>query len=283
MLLIVAVPLTTSAVVVPDVRPTMTTGARNALQCAVAMLTGEPCERGGGPSPGSDPPDGDPGGPTEGPAIGDGENTGVGPAHFLGRTTNYTVNSDPETAEEIAELGDAGPNPLDPWSIPVGTSITMNEDFREGTELSAAYRSLQTSVGATESERVSSGVERIDASHVRIDVGDSDVLSSWMKLGVGVGPGYLGASSTRTSTEGTMRSVGLATGRLPDHAAKGTSNQTRSEISTWLSKDDLTAKLSGAGVEGELSLTTSDNGGQVQVTRPRSPSTWVWRARTPMG
>lgn len=65
----------------------------------------------------------------------------------------------------------------------------------------------------------------------------------------------------------------LATGRLPDHAAKGASNETRSEISTWLSKDELTAKLSGAGVEGELSLTTSDNGGQVQVTHEPDGST----------
>lgn len=206
----------------------------------------------------------------------DGKKGGV--EAYTGRELTYGISTDPETADEISELGEGGPQPVDPRTIPVGTAITLDESFYEGIELSAAYQALQAQLDYSSEHKVSSGIERIDATHVRISVGDSDVVNETVGLGLGIGDlAAVGVSSMTSSEDGKLAAVDvdistpqgwaayqrfLSTGELPRVGTKGTANRTFSDFSEWRSQQELTARFKELG----LSWETQDAGGREVTT-----------------
>jgi hypothetical protein len=104
----------------------------------------------------------------------------------LGNKTSYEIQTDPNTAHAIEQHRRGAPNPADPKSIPVGSSITMSKESYRGKKGKVAYDQIAVELGYKKGHKVSSAVQRIDAGHVRLTVGDSALVEN--TVGVSAGP-----------------------------------------------------------------------------------------------
>jgi hypothetical protein len=153
----------------------------------------------------------------------------------LGNKTSYEVQTDPKTADAIERHQRDAPNPADPKSIPLGSSITMGKESYKGKKGAVAYREIQVEMGFKEGRKVSSAVQRIDGTHVRLTVGDSDLVEN--TVGVSAGPASF--KWGQSFDDGKARSVDLdistaagratygrfiETGHLPQAGDRGASN-----------------------------------------------------------
>ncbi len=171
------------------------------------------------------------------------EGTRVGGALsvFTGTTSKFSVSVSPDAADAIADGDRPPPNPVNPRTILPGESVELSEEFFEGHNLTATYRQLQVEMGFEEGRRLSSGVQRVDPSTVRVVVGDADFVRQALSLGVSLGDFGVALGGSRELSEGTVRTVDidistaegwaayqefLASGRLPPPDAPGTRDPT---------------------------------------------------------
>jgi hypothetical protein len=171
----------------------------------------------------------------------EGTTVGGALAIFTGTTSKFSVSVSPDAAEAIADGDRPPPNPVDPRTILPGESVELSEEFFAGHNLTATYRQLQLEMGFEEGRRLSSGVQRVDPSTVRIMVGDADFVRQALSLGVSLGDFGVAIGGSRELSEGTVRTVDidistaagwaayqefLATGHLPAANAPGTRDPT---------------------------------------------------------
>jgi hypothetical protein len=210
---------------------------------------------------------------------------GAGITGSLGRSTTYSVKTDPATADRITSHAVAPPNPADPRSVPAGSSILLNRDSYKGYDASATYHHITAELGYKDGHRVSSAVQRLDADHVRVTVGDSDFVENVLGLKVGTDDVAVGISMGNGFAEGKARSVDIdvgteagweayqrfiAKGILPAQDAPGTSNPTTSTSATETSTSSITGKL---GPLGGTKGGTTVQGQIVETVRPDGSKT----------
>ena len=104
----------------------------------------------------------------------------------LGESTTYQITVSPDAADAIADGDRDAPNPVDPTTIADGESVLLSEEYYAGLGLSGSYRALQASLGYDRGTRVSSGVQRVNPTTVRVLVGDEDFVRQTLSLGVGI-------------------------------------------------------------------------------------------------
>ena len=204
-----------------------------------------------------------------------GKTLGGSLTEFVGKSTKYKVTVSPEAADQIERFqrippepgSRPPPNPLDPSSIGVGEGVEMSEEFFAGVNMTATYRQLQISMGFEEGRRLSSGVKRTDDNHVRIYVGDADFVRHALSLGASLGDFGISIGSSKELSNGKLRAVDidistqagwdayqqfLATGKLPDQGAPGTSDPTVTESVDISESAKLEGKLGPIKVGGSL-------------------------------
>jgi hypothetical protein len=176
-------------------------------------------------------------------AGGKAKGTSVSVSGSLGDKTSYEIQTDPKTAKAIEDHQQEAPNPADPKTIPQGSSITLSEESYKGAKGAVAYRNIQVEMGYKSGHKVSSAVQRIDGNHVRLTVGDSDLVENM----VGVSAGPTSFKWGQTFDDGRARSVDLDistpegraaygsfinSGHLPKGGEPGASNPTTSVSTT---------------------------------------------------
>lgn len=178
----------------------------------------------------------------------------------LGKKTTYDVQTDPINGRAIERGERPAPNPADPRSIPPGSSITLNKDSYRGVTGKVAYRNIQAELGYTATHRVSSGVQRIDSDHVRITIGDSDLVDNTVgvsaggRVGFRFGQGFENGKARSVdidiSTPAGRKAYGafIQTGHLPAAGATGTSDPTTSVATTSTSTGQAQIDLGKAGI-----------------------------------
>jgi hypothetical protein len=206
------------------------------------------------------------------------EGTTVGGALsiFTGATSKFGASVSPEAAEAIADGDRPPPNPVDPRTILPGESVELSEEFFAGHNLTATYRQLQLQMGFEEGRRLSSGVQRVDPSTVRIMVGDADFVRQALSLGVSLGDFGVALGGSRELSEGTVRTVDidistpdgwaayqefLATGKLPAPDAPGTRDPTTIDslnVSSSTSAEVSAGPFSIGGVLGDSEGTITE-------------------------
>lgn len=198
---------------------------------------------------------------------------------YVGQALTYEINTDPATAEAIRD-GAPPPNPVDPTSLPPGTSIVLDEDTFVGLDLAASYAAMRASLGYRDGRRVSSAVQRVDEDTVRVTVGDADLVAQSVSLGLGTDDVNIGLTAESELTFGQTRQVDLdistpagreayasfvATGLLPDPGSAGVSDAGRSEVMSYERASELGLHV------GPLDATVlaNDSAGQViDTTNP---------------
>jgi hypothetical protein len=210
----------------------------------------------------------------------------------LGKKTSYSVNADPATARAI-ERGDVRPNPVDPGSIPVGAAITMSKESYRGQHGAIAYRHIQADLDYTSGHRVSSSVQRTDANHVRVTIGDSDFVQN--TIGLGAGP--VGFSQTHGFEDGKARSIDIdistpagrtayhdfiKNGVLPRSGTRATSGATSSTSTTDSSSHQATLDLGRFGISKGGSSVNYENVETVHADGSRERNVFVRRGDTIM-
>jgi hypothetical protein len=214
-----------------------------------------------------------------------GKTAGASVDAYVGRDVTYRISTDPERADRISERTEEPPNPVDPTSIPEGTAITLDESTYAGLGLGASYGVVQAELGYSRGHRVSSAVQRTDYTHVRLTVGDADLVQSTLALGLGSDAANVSVASEKALAEGKTRQVDLdldtpegqrayqrfiKTGALPD-AGKGVANPRRSSVIDYNASTKLGGKLAGM----EANLIASDSTGQLVWTENPDGTTSV--------
>ena len=222
---------------------------------------------------------------------------GAGVTGSLGTSTTYSVKTDPATADRITGHDVPPPNPADPRSIPPGSSILLNRDSYKGVDASATYHHITAELGYKDGRRVSSGVQRLDADHVRLTVGDSDFVENILGLKLGTDDAAVGVSVGNGFATGKARSVDIdvstkagwdayqrfiAQGDLPAQGDAGTSNPTTATSATDTSTSSITAKLGpiggtkgGTTVQDQIVETTRPDGGKTTTAFVRRGDTVI--------
>jgi hypothetical protein len=222
---------------------------------------------------------------------------GAGITGSIGTSTGYDVKTDPANADRIDHGDVPPPNPVDPRSIPEGSSIVLNRDSYRGADGSIAYRNITAELGYKEGRRVSSAVQRVGADTVRVTVGDTDFVENSLGMKVGDENVAAGVKIGNGFLDGKARSVDLdigtpegwaayqsfiTSGRLPAQGASGTSNATTSTSATSTHTDTITGKLGpfggtsgGTTVQGQIVETVKEDGSKVTTAFSRRGDTVV--------
>jgi len=208
-----------------------------------------------------------------------GKTAGASADAYVGRDVSYRISTDPARAERISNRSEKPPTPVDPTSIPEGSSITLDESTFAGLDLGASYRGIQAALGYRRGQKVSAAVQRTDETHVQLTVGDADLVESSMSLALGTDAANVSVASDKALASGKTRQVDIdlatpagqrvyqhfiKTGLLPERGA-GVANPRSSRVIDYSASAQLGGKL--AGLEG--SLIVSDGNGQiVETTNP---------------
>ena len=139
---------------------------------------------------------------------GEGKGMGAAVSGSLGDKTSYDVKTDPANADKIDHGELPPPNPADPYSIPKGSSITLNRDSYKGTR-SVTYHNITAELGYKDGHRVSSAVERVGDDKVRITVGDTDFVDNLLSLKYGDDHAAVGVSVGNGFQDGKARAIDL--------------------------------------------------------------------------
>ena len=209
----------------------------------------------------------------------------------LGESTTYQITVSPDAADEIADGDRDAPNPVDPTTIANGESVLLSEEYYAGLGLSGSYRALQASLGYDRGTRVSSGVQRVSPTTVRVLVGDEDFVRQTLSLGVGIDGASLSVGSSEQLSEGQLHAIDidistsagwsayqdfLATGTLPEDGATGTTNATSSEVLSYSDETSAEAELGPIDVGGQLG---SSEGRRIETTDAEGNVTTVVTSR----
>ncbi len=233
----------------------------------------------------------------EGGADASGKGVGAGVTGSIGNTTSYDVKTNPADADRINRGDVPPPNPVDPLSIPQGSSLVLNKDSYKGVDGSVTYRNITAELGYKDGHRVSSAVQRIDAGTVRVTVGDTDFIENTLGLKVGTDQVAAGIKIGSGFQDGKARSVDLdvstkagwdayqafiSSGVLPARGAAGASNATTSTSATSTHTDTITGKLGpiggtsgGTTVSGQIVETVHEDGSKVTTAFSRRGDTVV--------
>jgi hypothetical protein len=196
----------------------------------------------------------------------------------LGTSTAFQVTVSPDAADAIADGDRPSPNPVDPTTIGPGESVLLSEDYYAGVGLSGSYRAIQASLGYDRGRRVSSGVQRVSPSTVRVVVGDEDFVRHTLSLGLGVEGASASLGGSEQLSEGRLHAIDidistsagwaayqdfLQSGTLPAEGTPGTANPTRSEVLNY--SDESSAEAELGPLSGSLQLGSSE-GRRIETT-----------------
>ena len=196
----------------------------------------------------------------------------------LGESTTYTVTVSPDAAEDIDDGERPTPNPVDPTTIADGESVLLSEEYYAGIGLSGSYRAIQASLGYDRGTRVSSGVQRISPSTVRVLVGDEDFVRQTLSLGLGVDGASISLGGTEQLSSGQLHAVDidistsagwqayqdfLGSGELPRDGVAGTTNPTDSEVVNYSDQTSAEVEVGPVTVGG---LVGSSEGRRIDTT-----------------
>jgi hypothetical protein len=196
----------------------------------------------------------------------------------LGESTTYSVTVEPAAADAIERGDRRPPNPVDPRTIAQGESVQLSREYYAGVGMEAEYRALKASLGYDEGTRVSSGVERVSPTTVRVMVGDEDFVRQALSLGVGVDGASISLGGNEELSSGKLHAVDidistsagwsayqefLNSGRLPADGTPGTSDPTTADTINYSDETRIEAELGNVTIGGQL----GDSEGHVTETR----------------
>lgn len=123
------------------------------------------------------------------------------------QTTSQVILKDEDWARlERNEIPQ--PNLYEPTSIPVGGSVMMDSSSETGTRIEASYRNvLKTESNVTETRGVSTKVDRVSETTVRVTVGPTDAIENEFKASIGVGPVSVGVGASKTSSDSRLKTA----------------------------------------------------------------------------
>jgi hypothetical protein len=185
----------------------------------------------------------------------------------LGESTTYSVTVDPDAAEAIEHGDRRPPNAVDPRTIAQGESVQLSHEYYAGVGMEAEYRALKASLGYDEGTRVSSGVERVSPSTIRVMVGDEDFVRQALSLGVGVDGASISLGGNEELSSGKLHAVDidistsagwaayqgfLNTGTLPADGTPGTSDPTSADTINYSDETRIEAELGNITIGGQL-------------------------------
>lgn len=201
---------------------------------------------------------------------------------FAGTRLTYEAVVTPEQGARLAD-GDlsATPNPLDPLSMPVGTSTLIRGQTLQGSSFEANYKLLHVNGESTSLEGQGFGVRRVDQNTFEVYSGPVDTVENEMFAGLG----YRGLASVGLSVDRSLeqQSMSIAridlrteegqaayqsfmsSGQVPEWSPPGVSQSGTTEILDA----DHTARL-GADIGG-LSWGTELNSSALSIAR----TTWA--------
>src|SRR4051812_20721391 len=198
---------------------------------------------------------------------------------YLGKSTNYSITTSPGAMDAIAKGRRKAPNPVDPRTIKANESVELTKEWYKGTGQTASYRNLQLEMGYDEGKRVSSGVQRVGPSTLRVMVGDEEFVRQALKLGVNVGVASFAIGNSKELSGGKLHAVDinigtkqgwktyqsfLQSGKLPGAGAPGASNPTNAYTIEYSDATSLEANLGpfsigGHGAPAQGRWATQDN------------------------
>ena len=194
----------------------------------------------------------------------------------LGHASKYQVALSPDRADAL-EDGAAPPNPVDPRTIAEGESVQLSEEYYAGVGGEAQYRAIQARFGYDRGHRVSSAVQRVSPSTVRVLAGDADFVRQTLALGLGNDDFGISLGGTEELADGKLAAIDIdistpegwaayqdfvATGALPDAGTAGTVDPTTSETLDYSDKTKAEVKLGQVTLGGTL----GSSEGHVNVT-----------------
>jgi hypothetical protein len=198
---------------------------------------------------------------------------------YLGKSTNYSITTSPGAMDAIAKGKRNAPNPVDPRTIKAGESVELTREWYKGTGQSASYHNLQLELGYDKGKRVSSGVQRVGPTTLRVMVGDEEFVRQALKVGVNVGVASFAIGNNKELADGKLHAVDinvgtqqgwktyqdfLRSGKLPGDRAPGASSPTNSYTIKYSDTTSLEANLGpfsigGRGASAEGRWTTQHN------------------------
>jgi hypothetical protein len=185
----------------------------------------------------------------------------------LGESTKYGVTVSPDAAEAIEHGDRPPPNAVDPRTIGQGESVQLSQEYYAGVGMSAEYRALQASLGYDEGTRVSSGVQRVSPTTVRVMVGDEDFVRQSLSLGVGTDGAGISIGGSEELSSGKLHAVDidisteagwnayqgfLSSGTLPDQGTPGTTSPTTADTINYSDSTSLEAEIGNVTIGGQL-------------------------------
>lgn len=120
---------------------------------------------------------------------------------FSGGRLSYEAVVPPELGARIAQ-GDLNiaPNPLEPMSIPVGSTVVMRGEALQGTTFAASYRLLRGTETLAELNGQAFGVRRVDDRIVEVTTGPSQAVERDAYLGLGLAVANIGIGTEYRSS-----------------------------------------------------------------------------------
>lgn len=118
----------------------------------------------------------------------------------------FTV-SVPEEAAKTLDLSQV--DPLDPSTLPTGSSVKLEGSSFTETELGASFKALSLESGVKTAEGTSVLIEKTGDTTVRVTVGDSKTVDATTRLSVGVAGASVGLGKTDELDGGKTKTVEL--------------------------------------------------------------------------
>ena len=185
----------------------------------------------------------------------------------LGHATTYQVSVPPDEADRLEDGDRATPNPVDPRTIRAGESVQLSEEYYAGVGLDAQYRAIQARFGYDEGRRVSSGVERVSPTTVRVMVGDEDFVRQALALGLGNESLGVSVGGNEELSSGRLDAVDIdistregwdayqafvETGELPGRGTAGTLDPTTAQTIDYSDETVLEGRFGEVTLGGTL-------------------------------
>lgn len=186
-----------------------------------------------------------------------------------GMTAEHTVKVPENSVANLANV-----NPFDPSTMPPGSSVTMRSSDYGGTALEATFKHIALESGRKEAEGMSTVIEKLNDSTVRITAGPTEGVENVLGLGIKAGDLKASLAATHSMESGLYRSAeldlstpeGLAayneyllTGELPKTPSTGISGTTETFVG------DYTYTLE-AGIETPFLDLSTELGSKSQST-----------------
>ncbi|HEY0094189.1 MAG TPA: hypothetical protein VGB96_07690, partial [Archangium sp.] len=180
------------------------------------------------------------------------------------------------------------PDPYNPDTLPVGSSVMLDSTDFHGTGFEASYRNIKVETNTSHEEGVSVAVEKTGENTVRVTAGPTEAVEDSFKLGASLGPAsaHLGNTTRTGSTTLKTAEFDLSTpegqaaynnfvvsGRFPSENGTGVSDVSTTQRFQYDSASSAGGALgpwAGSVPRGDSSLgisnTTYPDGSMDQVT-----------------